>query len=542
MQGDVAQGPGPSSVGEKKVESSESFCTTKLVLLTSLGVVYAVAFCSAYYQNGALLGERGLAPARPSLAAAWESKSSLADLLWRRPSLMWFWWPVEDLDAALSRTAALGIATSMLLILGAHYSWVCLVLWLLYHTLCTTASASSFYAYGWESQLLETGFLAIFLCSPTNASSPPSRAALYLFRWLAFRIAMGAGLIKLRGGSCWSAKECLFYHFETQPIPSPLSFFFHFLPKETLSLGVDVDIFVQCYASWLLLVPSKWPRRVGGLVQATFMLIVAASGNFAFLNHLTIIPSLACFDDAFFRAAPSPESMVSGRRRRLLAARALDVLLVALVAYLSIPVVANLASRDQRMNATFDPFRIVNTYGAFGSVGKRRVEPVVSLLDRTDRWHEIDFPCKPGDVYRRPCFSAPYHYRVDWNLWFLGFEPHAAVLRDREKWVFELLAQLLDRAYLPALATILDAHCVHVLFNGRDAPFTKERPPKAVKVDMYVYEMAQPLWGLLHDALKVDHARVKWWNRTYKEPLVPPLALSADDSPVRLVRVPRTNK
>ena len=37
-----------------------------------------------------------------------------------------------------------------------------------------------------------------------------------------------------------------------------------------------------------------------------------------------------------------------------------------LIAYLSIPIVANLASPSQAMNRSFDPFRIVNTYGAFG--------------------------------------------------------------------------------------------------------------------------------------------------------------------------------
>ena len=37
-------------------------------------------------------------------------------------------------------------------------------LWILYFTIVTSANGTSFYQYGWESQLLETGFLAIFLC------------------------------------------------------------------------------------------------------------------------------------------------------------------------------------------------------------------------------------------------------------------------------------------------------------------------------------------------------------------------------------------
>ncbi|EOD31500.1 hypothetical protein EMIHUDRAFT_231911 [Emiliania huxleyi CCMP1516] len=75
----------------------------------------------------------------------------------------------------------------------------------------------------------------------------------------------------------------------------------------------------------------------------------------------------------------------------------------------------------QAMNASFGAFKLVNTYGAFGSVGEARYEPIV------------EFPCKPGAVTRRPCFCAPYHYRLDWNIWFLGFKPHQSMLQRRER-------------------------------------------------------------------------------------------------------------
>ena len=83
-----------------------------------------------------------------------------------------------------------------------------------------------------------------------------------------------------------------------------------------------------------------------------------------------------------------------------------DVVLLLVIAYLSRPVVANLWSRNQVMNTSFDPFKVVNTYGAFGSVGEGRYEPVVALSDDGTTWREVDLPCKPTDVRRRPCFSA----------------------------------------------------------------------------------------------------------------------------------------
>ena len=44
----------------------------------------------------------------------------------------------------------------------------------------------------------------------------------------------------------------------------------------------------------------------------------------------------------------------------------IHVVIGCLIAYLSVPIVVNLASSQQAMNRSFDPFRIVNTYGAFG--------------------------------------------------------------------------------------------------------------------------------------------------------------------------------
>ena len=44
---------------------AETFIITKHVMLRLLGAVYAFAFLGAYLQNGALLGDDGLMPARP---------------------------------------------------------------------------------------------------------------------------------------------------------------------------------------------------------------------------------------------------------------------------------------------------------------------------------------------------------------------------------------------------------------------------------------------------------------------------------------------
>jgi hypothetical protein len=547
-----------------------SFLVAKWAILRFLGAVYFIAFLGAFHQNLGLLGEHGLQPASRFMKRLQEQGTGF----FQHPTI--FWW-VDLTDTSMHVVAILGMILSTLVVVVELDSWVIMfALWLFDFSIVTVAGGTSFYSYGWESQLLETGFLAIFLCelphlvreesstggsTATNkwsvralwrdpssayaADSKPSIPLLWLFRWLCFRISIGAGLIKIRGSSCWASKTCLWYHFETQPIPSPTSFIFHFLPKSVLSRAVDLDLFVQLYTSWFVLVPGsvhslfRFILRLGGFVQAAFMLNIILSGNFAFLNHLTIIPTLACLDDGCWpsflarRLRTRSSSLSSTRRTISLPPRALvDAALVILITWLSSPVVTNLLQlgSQQVMNGSFDSFRLVNTYGAFGSVGEARFEPIISVRGITNEWVELDFPCKPGRVTRRPCFCAPYHFRLDWNIWFIGFPPHGNYLRQRETWVYALLEKILadgvdETTSRPWLA-LLDSTSVDMLERG----YTQNASPRYAKVDMYQYQMAAPLWHLVADLIR--GREVTWWKRTYKEPLIPPVQL---DTRKRLV-------
>ena len=44
----------------------------------------------------------------------------------------------------------------------------------------------------------------------------------------------------------------------------------------------------------------------------------------------------------------------------------------------------NLVSRRQRMNSTYDPLHMVNTYGAFGSISRTREEVILEGYAPTD--------------------------------------------------------------------------------------------------------------------------------------------------------------
>src|SRR5439155_7951308 len=123
-----------------------------------------------------------------------------------------------------------------------------------------------------------------------------------------------------------------------------------------------------------------------------------------FLNWLTILPMLACFDDSFLRKV-LPRSIatraIPSQTMASMPQQTVANVLTFVVIALSITPALNLLSGQQVMNGSFEPLHLVNTYGAFGAVGTKRREIVFegtsdSTLSEATVWKEYEFKCKPG--------------------------------------------------------------------------------------------------------------------------------------------------
>ena len=141
------------------------------------------------------------------------------------------------------------------------------------------------YSFGWESLLLEAGLLVVFV---GNEDVAPPVLVMWLTRWLLFRVEFGAGLIKLRGDRCWRDLTCLNFHHETQPMPGPLSWFFHHLPRPLHRVEVAGNHFAQLIVPFGLFFPQP-VASVAGVIIAVTQLWLVLSGNFSWLNWLTIV-------------------------------------------------------------------------------------------------------------------------------------------------------------------------------------------------------------------------------------------------------------
>ena len=295
----------------------------------------------------------------------------------RAPSL--FHLHYSDRFGSLVAWAGAGLAGAALLGLPEQGpAWVSVAVWLVMWALYLSVVnvGQTFYGFGWETLLLEAGFLAVFL---GPAGTAPPTLVLWLYRWLLFRVEFGAGLIKLRGDRCWRDLTCLDYHHETQPLPGPLSWFFHHLPRPLHRAEVLANHATQLVVPFGLFAPQP-VAGVAALAIVVTQAWLLASGNFSWLNLITIVLAAAALDDRLLAALlpvdpPAVLAEMAGWEQAAVAA------LAVLVAALSVRVVANLAGRRQLMNASFDPLRLVNTYGAFGAVTRVRREIVLEGTD-----------------------------------------------------------------------------------------------------------------------------------------------------------------
>ena len=229
------------------------------------------------------------------------------------------------------------------------------------------------------------------LYHPAILSECLRQVCVYGYRWLIFRIMLGAGLIKVRGDNCWRELTCMNYFYNTQPNPNPLAYFAHQAPAGWHAFETIGNHMIELVFPWCTFIPLRAARLFNGCWQVIFQIVLISTGNLSFLNWLTIAPSIWYFDDKFLSFAFSKSTLEEVREKNKLPEKELDdgwsdgyyreirnltrnmnirnivnLSVGCLIAYLSVPIVANLASSSQAMNRSFDPFRIVNTYGAFG--------------------------------------------------------------------------------------------------------------------------------------------------------------------------------
>ena len=229
LRGDTATGYSAARRPSRSCVAKRSYWLTRVALLRALGVVYLSAFATSALQVRGLFGSNGLAPAD-------FAHSSRPTPVFQ--ALLGLGIPASD--CVLELVSWTGVLLSLVLATSSvTTALVPAALWLLYLSLVN--GGTMMINYGWEWLTLELGFLGIFLCPllPTSLSSwwgtstptalqrgalqlqprsgscpgtgpgsgsgsgvgggglAPPRLVLWLFRWCAFRLLIGAGMSKV---------------------------------------------------------------------------------------------------------------------------------------------------------------------------------------------------------------------------------------------------------------------------------------------------------------------------------------------------------
>jgi Lipase maturation factor len=279
-------------------------------------------------------------------------------------------------------------------------------------------------------------------------------------------------------------------------MPGPLSWFFHHLPRPFHRIEVAGNHVAQLIVPFGLFAPAPIASAAAAIIAVTQFWLVL-SGNFSWLNWLTIVLALSVIDTTSVRAvlgiSPPADMPTTQPHWYAIVVIAFTAIVLARSWYPA----RNLVSRRQRMNSTYDPLHMVNSYGAFGSISRTREEVILEGTSDETAWAEYEFKGKPGDVKRLPRQWSPYHLRLDWLMWFLPLSSAYA-----QTWLVPLCRGLLTNE--PAIVALL-----------RTNPFP-DAAPLLVRATLYRYRFST--WHELRSE------RV-WWQRDRIGEYLAPLSL-----------------
>jgi hypothetical protein len=473
-----------------------TYATASWLFVRLLGLVYFVAFWSLAGQIPGLIGHDGILPASEYLAnvGSWADAGGIgADRYRLVPTIFWF----TASDTALQGAAYGGAALGVLVAFGIAPILILPVLWLLYLSLM--AVSGDFLSYQWDALLLETGSLAILLAPAAwrarlrDAHDPPPVARLLLW-WLLFRLMFGSGVVKLASGDpAWRNLTAMSFHYETQPLPTPLAWYAANLPLAVHRAETALVLAVELVVPWLI---AGRARRAAAVVLIALQMLIALTGNYGYFNLLSVVLCVLLLDDEVLavlrRTAAIPGATPAPRWRAWAAVAAAVVTLPVSAATMlgqigiAVPGVAPLA-------AAVDPLRSINPYGLFAVMTTRRLEIEVEGSDDGTTWRVYDFRDKPGPPARRPLWVAPYQPRLDWQMWYAALGRY-----DEEIW-FQRFSRRLLEGSRPVLALLR-----HDPFDGR--------PPRYVRATLYQYHFTDWSTGRRTGA---------WWTRERVGPYAP---------------------
>jgi len=452
--------------------------------LRCLGVIYLIAFLSLEVQIIGLIGERGILPAGRYLQAVREMYGVSAWL--RLPTLF-----LASANDKLLKVACVGGAIAALAIVFRFARRASLIAaFVLYLSL--VHAGQTFLSFQWDYLLLESFFLAIFL--------QPLPARVWLFRWLLFRLMFLSGTAKmLSHDPTWRNLTALEYHYQTQPLPTRLAWYFHQFPPGFQRFSCGFMFFVELIVPFLFFAPRRM-RFFAAAMTIALQILIFLTGNYTFFNLIAVALCVLLFDDAALRRG---REAIDRRVRPDGFQRAVTAALAAFVLFVSGFQLTEIFSGEMPAPAAtvlswVAPFGAVNTYGLFAVMTTSRPEIVVEASNDGQNWLEYEFRYKPGDLRRAPRWVQPHQPRLDWQMWFAALGSYQS-----QPWFVNFAVRLLECS--PAVLALVAG-----------SPFPPS--PRYIRARVYEYRFTTAV---------ERRATGQWWYRELKGEYLPVVSLRA---------------
>lgn len=457
------------------------------LFLRGLGILFLIAFYSFGTQALGLIGHEGIIPVKNFLAAVKSQFGNYA--YWYVPNLFW----INDSDLMIQCVSFVGGFFSLCLIVNIAPRLCLLIMYVCYLTLIYGGQV--FMTFQWDMLLIEISIIALFLVRFRILG-------IWLLRWLTFRFFFVSGIVKIASGDpSWWDLTALNYHFLTQPLPTPLAWYAYYLPETILRFLTGFTLFIELIIPFFIFMPRRM-RWFAAILFLGLQISILLTGNYNFFNLTAMLLVLSLLDDNHLSAlrfgGQAPCKNQAWKVTKYLAGVYVGCAIIISSAQFNSRYLGYVPYFSGWLQSIIAPLQLVNSYGPFAVMTKKRYEIIVEGTDDGVNWKEYEFIYKPGELNQRPLINIPFQPRLDWQMWFA-----ALTAPQNSPWFFGFMEQLLHNS--PAVTSLLKTN-----------PF-KESPPVFVRALFYDYRYTTEA-----EYKKTHH----WWDRTLVGIFVPPVALN----------------
>jgi len=355
-----------------------------------------------------------------------------------------------------------------------------------------------------------------------------------VLRWLLFRLMLCSGLVKLLSGDpTWRNLTALQFHYETQPLPTWVGWYFHQLPASMQGTSTLLLFAIELGLPFLIFAPRRL-RQIPCVAFFLLQILILLTGNYCFFNFLSILLCLVLLNDtALLKLIPakwragrimaqqsvSPDFDSKDKKKLTPGTRIMDrfgrwpiqvifplgcvAIVIPLMQFVGLLHIAFPWPGPMVTAYTWlSPFRSFNHYGLFAVMTTNRYEIVVQGSNDGTNWVDYEFKYKPGDLKRRPGFVEPHQPRLDWQMWFAALSDYRQNL-----WFIEFCARLMGDS--PDVTGLL-----------RRNPFPR-KPPRYVRALLYQYHFTD---------FSTRRRTGEWWRRELRGEYLPPLSLRTQEN------------